>query len=256
MMDNETKLREDVVPGRNSVMELLKSGREIESIYIVKGELKGSITKIVAMAKDRGIPVKEVNEIKLDNMTGFANHQGIAAVTSAYEYSTVEEIIKNAQGHDPFIIICDNIEDSHNLGAIIRTAEAAGADGIIIPKRHGVGLTAVVAKIAVGAAEYMPVARVANLASTIDELKKQNIWVYGADMDGQNWCSTDFSGGVALVIGSEGKGISRLIKEKCDVIVSLPMNGHINSLNASVAAGIMMYEVTRQKMKLNSKNFK
>lgn len=256
--ENEIKSREDVVAGRNSVIELLKSGREIESIYIVNGESKGSISKIIAMAREKGIPVKNVNQVKLDNMTAFANHQGVAAVTSAYEYKSVDDILKIAEekGEDPFIIICDELEDAHNLGAIIRTAEAAGAHGIIIPKRHGVGLTAIVAKISVGAAEYMPVARVSNLASTIDELKKKNIWVYGADMDGQDYCSTDFSGGVALVIGSEGFGISRLIREKCDVMVSLPMRGHINSLNASVAAGILMYEVTRQKMKLNSKNFK
>lgn len=251
MRDIKNEPREDVVAGRNSVLELLKSGREIDCIYIAKGELKGSIAKINAVAKDKGIPIKEVNDIKLDTLTAFANHQGVAAVTAAYEYSTVDDILAKAGDEPPFIVICDEIEDPHNLGAIIRTAEAAGVHGIIIPKRRGVGLTSIVAKTSVGAAEYMPVARVSNLAATIDELKKKNIWIYAADMDGSNWCETDFSGGVALVVGSEGNGVSRLIKEKCDFIVSLPMNGKINSLNASVAAGIVMYEITRQRLKIN-----
>jgi 23S rRNA (guanosine2251-2'-O)-methyltransferase len=168
----------------------------------------------------------------------------------AHEYSTVDDILEYAQekGESPFLIICDEIEDSHNLGAIIRTAEACGAHGIIIPKRRNVGLNFIVAKTSCGALEYMKVARVTNLASTIDELKKKNIWVYAADMDGQRWDKTDFSGGVALVVGNEGSGVGRLIKEKCDVTVSLPMLGKVNSLNASVAAGILMYEITRQRL--------
>ncbi|MEF9983917.1 MAG: 23S rRNA (guanosine(2251)-2'-O)-methyltransferase RlmB [Oscillospiraceae bacterium] len=253
MKETQNQPREDVVAGRNSVIELLKTGREIECIYITKTETIGSISKIIAMAKEKGIPVKDVNELKLDSLTSYANHQGVAAVTAAYEYSTVEKILESAGDEPPFIIICDEIEDVHNLGAIIRTAEASGAHGIIIPKRHGVGLTTIVAKTSVGAAEYMPVARVSNIVSTIEELKKKNIWVYAADMDGQSWCQTDYAGGVALVVGSEGSGVSRLVKEKCDFIVSLPMRGKINSLNASVAAGIVMYEITRQRLGINPK---
>ena len=185
-------------------------------------------------------------------MCAGGNHQGVAANVPAHSYSSVEEILDYAKRKDepPFIIICDEIEDSHNLGAIIRTAEACGAHGIIIPKRRSAGLNFIVAKTSCGAVEYMKVARVNNLASVIDALKKQNIWVYCADMDGQVWCKTDFSGGCALVVGNEGKGVGRLIKEKCDVAVSLPMLGEVNSLNASVAAGIIMYEVARQRLGL------
>ncbi len=247
------RIREDVIAGRNPVIELLKSEKEVEGIYIEKGEMKGSIVRIIAMAKERKIPIKEVNGLKLDSLTSHANHQGVAAITAAYSYSSVEEIISSAGEEAPFIIIADEIEDPHNLGAIIRTAEAAGAHGIIIPKRRGVGLTAIVAKTSAGAAQYLPVARVSNLASTIDDLKKKGLWVYAADMDGEPWCSVDYSGGVALVVGSEGSGVSRLIKEKCDFIVSLPMKGKINSLNASVAAGIVMYEISRQRLKIKSK---
>ena len=183
-------------------------------------------------------------------MAPSGNHQGVVANVPAHEYSTVDEILQSAEkkGETPFLIICDEIEDSHNLGAIIRTADACGAHGIIIPNRRNVGLNYIVSKTSCGALEYMPVARVTNLASTIDELKKKNIWVYAADMDGQRWDKTDFSGGVALVVGSEGNGVGRLIKEKCDVTVSLPMLGKVNSLNASVAAGIIMYEIARQRL--------
>ncbi len=185
-------------------------------------------------------------------MCANGNHQGVAANVPAHSYSTVDEILELAEsrGEAPFIVICDEIEDSHNLGAIIRSAEACGAHGIIIPKRRNVGLNFIVAKTSCGALEYMKVARVSNLASTIEELKKKNIWVYCADMDGQPWCKTDFSGGCALVIGNEGKGVGRLIKEKSDVTVALPMRGKVNSLNASVAAGILMYEITKQRLGL------
>lgn len=249
----EFEVREDVVLGRNAVIELLKSEREIECLYIQKGEGKGSIAKIIAMAKDRGVPVKEVNGLKLDYMSGPNNHQGVAAVTAAYEYSELEDIFKKAGDQPPFIVIADEIEDPHNLGAIIRTAEAAGAHGLIIPKRRGVGLTMTVSKTSAGAIEHLPIVRVSNLVSVIEELKKRNVWVYAADMDGQNWCSVDYAGGVALVVGSEGQGVSRLVKEKSDFIISLPMCGKINSLNASVAAGIVMYEITRQRLKLKTK---
>lgn len=248
---NEIK-NDNLIIGRNAVIELLKSGREVESVLLAKGDREGSINKINAMCREKGIVVKQVDRKKLDFMCAGANHQGVAANVPAHSYSTTEEILEYAQsrGEAPFIVICDGIEDSHNLGAIIRSAEACGAHGIIIPKRRNAGLNFIVAKTSCGALEYMRVARVGNIASLIEELKKKNIWVYCADMDGQPWCKTDFSGGCALVIGSEGRGVGRLVKEKCDVTVSLPMRGEVNSLNASVAAGIIMYEVTRQRLGL------
>lgn len=254
-MKNENKdfkTNDNLIIGRNAVLELLKSGREIENILVAKGEREGSITRILALARENGIVVKNVDRKKLDFMSAGANHQGVAANVPAHSYSTVEDILAYAEEkhEEPFLIICDEIEDSHNLGAIIRTAEACGVHGIIIPKRRNVGLNFIVAKTSCGALEYVKVARVSNLNSTIEKLKKQNIWVYAADMDGRPWCKTDFSGGVALVVGSEGSGISKLVKENCDVTVSLPMRGRVNSLNASVAAGILMYEVARQRLKL------
>ncbi|MGN1328686.1 MAG: 23S rRNA (guanosine(2251)-2'-O)-methyltransferase RlmB [Eubacterium sp.] len=252
MPKEDNKTNDNLVIGRNAVIELLKSGREIENVMIAKGEHEGSINRIIAMCKENKVVIKTVDRKKLDFMCAGGNHQGVAANVPAHDYSTVDEILEYAESKNelPFIIICDEIEDSHNLGAIIRTAEACGAHGVIIPKRRSVGLNFIVAKTSCGAVEYMRVARVGNLASTIDELKKKNIWVYCADMEGQPWCKTDFSGGCAVVIGNEGSGVGRLIKEKCDVTVSLPMCGEVNSLNASVAAGIIMYEVTRQRLKL------
>lgn len=251
-MPKEEIKNDNLIIGRNAVMELLKSGREIENVLIAKGEREGSVNRIMAICREKGIVIKNVDRKKLDFMCAGANHQGVVANVPAHSYSTVDEILEFAKskGEDPFIIICDEIEDSHNLGAIIRSAEACGAHGIIIPKRRNVGLNFIVAKTSCGALEYMRVARVGNLATTIEELKKKNIWVYCADMDGQLWCKTDFSGGCALVIGNEGNGVGRLIKEKCDVTVSLPMCGKVNSLNASVAAGIIMYEIARQRLEL------
>ena len=251
-MPKEEIHNDNLIIGRNAVIELLKSGREIENILIAKGEREGSINRIISMAREKGVVVKNVDRKKLDFMCANGNHQGVAANVPAHSYSTVDEILELAESKDeaPFIVICDEIEDSHNLGAIIRSAEACGAHGIIIPKRRNVGLNFIVAKTSCGALEYMKVARVSNLASTIEELKKKNIWVYCADMDGQPWCKTDFSGGCALVIGNEGKGVGRLIKEKSDVTVALPMRGKVNSLNASVAAGILMYEITKQRLGL------
>lgn len=250
MKNENAKTNDNLVIGRNAVLELLKSDREVENVLIAKGEHEGSINKIIALCKEKRIVIKNVDRKKLDFMSAGGNHQGVAANVPAHEYSSVEDIISYAEekGEAPFIIICDEIEDSHNLGAIIRTAEACGAHGIIIPKRRNVGLNFIVAKTSCGALEYMKVARVTNLASTIEDLKKQNIWVYCADMDGQRWDKTDFSGGCALVVGNEGAGVGRLIKEKCDVTVSLPMLGKVNSLNASVAAGILMYEIARQRL--------
>ena len=248
--DNEKQYNDNLVIGRNAVTELLKSGREIENVMIAKGEREGSINRIIALCKEKGVVIKTVDKRKLDSLAQGGNHQGVAANVPQHEYSSVADILAYAdeKGEKPFIIICDEIEDSHNLGAIIRTAEACGAHGVIIPKRRGVGLNFIVAKTSCGALEYMRVARVNNLADTIEKLKKENIWVYCADMDGQRWDKTDFSGGAALVVGSEGKGVGRLIKEKCDVTVSLPMLGKVNSRNASVAAGILMYEIARRRL--------
>lgn len=252
--DNERQ-KDDLIIGRNAVSEALRSERAIDTLLVVKGERNGSIGRILAECREKKIVIKEVDKKKLDFMCGQGNHQGVAAYAAAHEYAEVEDILALAaeRGEDPFIIVCDGIEDPHNLGAIIRTAETAGAHGIIIPKRRNASLTWVVGKTSAGAVEYMPVARVGNLASTLDELKEKGIWVYSADMDGKTWCETDFSGGVALVVGSEGNGVSRLIREKSDFIVSLPMKGKITSLNASVAAGILMYEVSRQRSGIKAK---
>ncbi|MCM1364549.1 MAG: 23S rRNA (guanosine(2251)-2'-O)-methyltransferase RlmB [Faecalibacterium sp.] len=251
-MNNQNDTNDELIIGRNAILEALKSDRPINTLLVAKGERNGSVGRIIAECRDKKIVVKEVDKKKLDFMCGQGNHQGVAAYAAAHEYAEVEDIFALAEerGEQPFIIVCDEVEDPHNLGAIIRTAEAAGAHGIIIPKRRNASLTWSVGKSAAGALEYMPVARVGNIAATLDELKEKGLWVYSADMDGQSWCETDFSGAVALVIGSEGKGVGRLIREKSDFIVSLPMKGKINSLNASVAAGILMYEVTRQRMGL------
>lgn len=245
----------DLIIGRNAVSEALRSERAIDTLLVVRGERNGSIGRIIAECKDKGIVVKEVDKKKLDFMCGQGNHQGVAAYAAAHEYAEVEDIFALAEerGEDPFIIICDELEDPHNLGAIIRTAECAGAHGVIIPKRRNASLTWAVGKASAGAVEYVPVARVGNLASTIEDLKKRGLWVYCADMDGENWCQTDFSGGVALIVGSEGAGVSRLIKEKSDFVLSLPMRGKITSLNASVAASILMYEVARQRLGIKAK---
>lgn len=250
-LDNKNRpdQREDLVIGRNAVLELLRSDATVECVYLQKG-LGGTVNKIAAMAKDKGIVVKDVQAVKLDHMCAHSNHQGVVAVTAGAHYSSMEDVLARAGDEPLFLVVADGIEDPHNLGAIIRTAEAAGAHGIILPKRRSAGLTFAVAKTSAGAVAHLPVVRVSNLASTIDDLKKQGVWFYAADMDGQSWCKTDFSGPVALVVGSEGKGVGRLVKEKCDFMVSLPMRGQVNSLNASVAAGIVLYEIARQRMGL------
>lgn len=240
---------DELLIGRNPVAEALSSGRPLIKVMIAKGGVTGSAVEIAAKAKKAGVPVQEVDRKKLDYMTSGAAHQGIAALCAVRDYSSVEDILKlaDSRGEAPFIIILDEIEDPHNLGAIIRSAECAGAHGVIIKKRHSAGLTYTAYKASAGALEYLPVARVTNIADTIDQLKERNIWVYGADMNGEDYLRTDFGGAVALVIGNEGKGISRLVREKCDVIVSLPLKGRINSLNASVAAGILMYKVAEKR---------
>lgn len=239
----------NVICGRNPVLEAVRSGREIDRLLVAHGVSGGSVTAIIAKCKQKGILIKEISPQKLDYYCGGANHQGVAVMVASQEYSTPEEILELAKERDemPFIIICDEIEDPHNLGAIIRTAEAAGVHGIIIPKRRSASLNATVAKSASGALEYMKVARVTNIASTIDFLKENGVWVFGADMDGEDFADISFDMPCALVIGNEGKGIGTLTAKKCDKIVSLPMNGKINSLNASVAAGVLMYEVVRKR---------
>ncbi len=240
---------QELIIGRNAVTEAVKSDREIDTLFVASGDRSGSIGIIIGKAREKGIVIKEVDRRKLDAMCGGGNHQGVAARAAAHKYAEIEDILALARekGEDPFVIICDEIEDPHNLGAIIRTADACGAHGVIIPKRRGVSLTYAVGKVSAGAVEYVPVARVTNLPAAIEELKEKGFWIYGANMDGTPWDKQDYSGAVALVIGSEGRGISRLVKEKCDFIVSLPMKGKINSLNASVAAGILMYEVIKHR---------
>ena len=239
----------NIICGRNSVLEAIRSGREIDKLLVAHGAATGSVTAIIAKCKQKGILVKEVSPQKLDYLCAGANHQGVAVSFSVQEYCSVDDILNYAKQKNeaPFIIICDEIEDPHNLGAIIRTAEASGVHGIIIPKRRSASLNATVAKSASGALEYMRVARVTNIANEIEHLKKEGVWVYGADMDGKDYTGFDYTGATALVIGNEGNGIGRLVAQKCDDIISLPMTGKINSLNASVAAGILMYEVLRKR---------
>ena len=239
---------ENLIIGRNPVMEALKSGREIDKLLIAK-DTEGSIRKIIGMAKDKGLSYQFAEKTALDRIADGGVHQGVIAYISTYEYCDPEDILEKARqkGEDPFIIILDGIEDPHNLGAIMRTADGAGAHGIIIPKRRAAGITDVVAKASAGAVEYVPVARVSNIAQTIDRLKEAGVWVGACDMDGAEYDKADLKGKLALVIGAEGQGISRLVKEKCDFSLSIPMSGRIASLNASNAAAILMYEVKRQR---------
>ncbi len=251
---SENTPREDVIAGRNAVSEALKSGRAIDTVWVSKGEHGGNLPALIAQCRKRDIPVKEVDSRKMDTLS--QNHQGILAFAACKEYATLDDLFQNAadKGVPPFFVICDELEDPHNLGAVIRTAEAAGATGVIIPKRRAVGLTATVYKASAGAVEYIPVTRVTNLTETIKELKKRQMWVYGLDMNGEQWCAGDLTGPIAIVVGSEGRGISRLVREQCDGILSLPMQGNINSLNASVACGIALYEVVRQRAGIKAKN--
>lgn len=246
---NDAQRYNDIIVGRNCVKEALISGRSVESLLVARGSKGGAAGVLVAMAKDKGIPVKEVDSKKLDYMCGGAVHQGVAAMASVKEYAVLDDIFADARqkGEQPFIIVLDEIEDPHNLGAIIRTAECTGAHGIIIPKRRSAGLGYTVGKSSAGAVEYVNVVRVTNIPNVIDELKERGVWVFGADMEGSDPAKTDLKGAVALVIGNEGKGIGRLVRSKCDGILSLPMKGRINSLNASVAAGVLMYDVLRQR---------
>ncbi len=238
-----------IIEGRNPVIEILKSGRDVDKILVAKGNKEGSIHKIIAMAKDKKIPVQEVDRRKLDQMAESDNHQGVMAYVAAYEYADLNAILDDLEEKEenPFLIICDEINDPHNLGSVLRTANATGAHAVIIPKRRSVGLTAVVAKTSAGAVEYTPVCKVTNLSQTMQMLKEKGIWIVGADMAGENYhFEQDMLGKLAIVVGSEGKGMSRLVKENCDFLVRIPMMGEVTSLNASVAASILMYEAVRQ----------
>lgn len=245
--NNFNEQTDNIIAGRNTVIEALKSGASLDTVYIDGSG--GSLNVIRRLAKEKGVVVKDAQGQKLSQLSGGASHQGVVAIGACGEYVSVEDIlaVSAKKGTQPFIIICDEIEDPHNLGAIIRTAETAGADGIIIPKRRSASLNATVFKTSAGAASYMPVARVSNLASCIDDLKEKGVWIYGTDASGSDYCDTDLTGSIALVIGSEGFGISKLIQKKCDFMIKLPMMGKITSLNASVAAGIFMYEAVRQR---------
>lgn len=251
-VENKTEEKfNNIICGRNPVLEAVRSGREIDRLLVAHGVSGGSVAAIIAKCSAKGILIKEVSPQKLDYYTGGANHQGVAVMFASQEYASVDDIfdVAKEKNEKPFIIICDEIEDPHNLGAIIRTAEACGVHGIIIPKRRSASLNATVAKSASGALEYMKVARVTNIPNTIEELKQKGVWVFGADMDGVDFEQTDFDLPCAIVIGNEGKGIGTLTAKRCDVIVSLPMYGKINSLNASVAAGVLMYEVVKKRRK-------
>ena len=240
---------ENLLAGRNPIREALRAGRDIEKLMVLKGELTGSAREIVQMAREQHIVVQEVEKIRLDEIAH--NHQGMIAIASAYKYSTVEAMLQEAadKGEDPFLILLDGVTDPHNLGAIIRSAECVGAHGVIVPERRSVGLTTAAVKASAGAVEHMKVARVVNLNRTIEELKQRNIWTYALTMDGEDYERVNFKGGCALIVGSEGEGVSRLVLENCDQKVSLPMAGHIDSLNASVAAGIVMYRVLSSRRK-------
>ncbi len=242
---------EDQVEGRNAVIELLESGRDINKIFILEGEHHGSINKIIAMAKERKIVLTMVNKTKLNQMAQTENNQGVIAIVPPFDYCEVEDILENAKQREekPFILILDGIEDPHNLGSIIRTAETAGVHGIIIPKRRSASVNSTVSKVSAGAVEHMKIARVNNINETIRYLKENGVWICGTDMDAKKYYyQEDYIGPIAIVIGSEGFGMSRLVKENCDFLVKIPMKGKITSLNASVSAGIVIYEAVKQRI--------
>lgn len=247
--DTEEDENINLIEGRNPVLEALKSGREIDKLFVQKGVGEGSIRQIIAIAREKKILIKEVDKAKLDALSATRNHQGVIASAALYKYYDVDDILNIAKekGEDPFVVILDEITDNNNLGSILRTADAAGVHGIIIPKRRAVGLTPAVAKISAGAIEYVPVAKVTNLNQTIEYLKKAGLWIVGAEMSGETYYDKDMTGPVALVIGSEGEGLGRLVKENCDFLVSIPMKGKISSLNAAVSAAIILFEIQKQR---------
>jgi len=237
----------DLVYGRGPVRELLRGERQVECLLLQKGLEGGVPAQLAAMAKNKGLPVKQIDAQGLDKLCGGANHQGVAAQVSAMRYAELDDIFRRAGDEPVLLVVADEIEDPHNLGAIIRTAEAAGAHGLIIPKRRSAGLSQTVVKTSAGATEPLPVARVPNLPTVIEDIKVRGVWVYGADAKGKNYQEVDFSGPAALVLGSEGRGLGRLVRERCDDLVSLPMHGKMTSLNVSVAAGILLYEIARTR---------
>lgn len=246
----ENKEYKDQVEGRNAVLELLESDRDINKIYISDGEKHGSINKIIALAKKKKILISEIGRAKLNQMAQTENNQGVIAIVPPFNYCEIEDILEvsKIKHTKPFILILDGIEDPHNLGSIIRTAETAGVDGIIIPKRRAASVNSTVSKVSAGAVEHMKIARVNNINDAINFLKENDIWVYGTDMEGDKYYyEEDYGSGVAIVIGSEGYGMGRLVKQNCDFLVKIPMQGKITSLNASVSAGIVMYEVVKQR---------
>lgn len=249
----EENQENEKIVGRNPVIEALKAGRNIDRILVAKGA--EGLGRLYAMAKDAGVPVKEVSPVKIEEESAGANAQGVMAFAAAHRYAEVEEMLKLAEerGEPPFLILADGLEDPHNLGALIRTAECCGAHGVVIPKRRSVGLSYAVSKTSAGAVEYVPVARVTNLTDEIERLKKRGLWIFCADMGGEPLWRADMSGPIALVVGAEGEGVSRLVKERCDFVVSLPMRGKIGSLNASVAASVVMYEAARQRMGISAR---
>ena len=250
MQKQEEKEYLDQIEGRNSVIELLESGRDINKIFIQSGERHGSINKIIAMARERKVIIKEIDKNKMKKMAQTDNYQGVIAIVPPFEYCGVDDILLEAKSRqeEPFVVILDGIEDVHNLGSIIRTAETAGVHGIIIPKRRAASVNSIVSKVSAGAVEYMKIARVNNLTDTIKYLKEQGLWICGTDMDTkQEYDKQDYTGPIGIVIGSEGFGMSRLVKENCDFLVKIPMMGKITSLNASVSAGIVIYEAVKQR---------
>lgn len=250
MNENYEESKSLVIEGRNAVLEALRSGKPMDKLYVLDGCQDGPIRTIVREAKKHDVILQFVTKERLNQLSETGKHQGVIAHAAAYEYAQVEDMLELAKsrGEDPFIFLLDNIEDPHNLGAIIRTANLAGAHGVIIPKRRAVGLTATVARTSAGALNYTPVARVTNLKKTVEELKKQGLWFVCADMDGTVMYDLDLKGPIGLVIGNEGEGVSRLMKENCDFVAGIPMKGDIDSLNASVAAGVLAYEIVRQRM--------
>ena len=263
MEDKENKIKQDFskmfddqIEGRNAVIELLESGKDINKIYITKGEKKGSINKIIAMANEKKVIIVEKDRKQMDMMAGTQNYQGVIAIVPPYEYVEIEDILEVAKHkkEDPFILILDGIEDPHNLGAIIRTAETAGVHGIIIPKRRAVAVNSTVSKVASGALEYMKIARVNNINDTINKLKEKGIWICGTAIDAEKpYFKQDLTGPITIVIGNEGKGISNLVKQNCDFLVNIPMKGKVTSLNASVSTGIVLYEAVKQKIEGGNK---
>lgn len=240
---------ETTIEGRNAVLEAFRSGRTIDKLFVLEGNHDGPVNSILRESRKQQTIVNFVSKERLDQLSETGKHQGVIAIASAYEYATVEDILNRARekGEPPFIFLLDNIEDPHNLGAIIRTANLAGAHGVIIPKRRAAGLTATVARTSAGALHYTPVAKVTNMAGTIEALKKEGLWFVCADMEGELMYQLDLKGPIGLVIGNEGEGVGRLVREKCDFVASIPMKGEIDSLNASVAAGVLAYEIVRQR---------